>query len=290
MSIDNIDRVEVIATYENKRNLPEIIRYTEYKAEDDCYVLKLGIGEQFIQRRYEEALQPFQEEKEKKSSLVGILEVTLEHNMKDIGTYSMDNRYQMIRDFFTNKRRIKRVGVQYQKMEPIYLLFLDSKKEYPAFIDLPFDILNDRQLKELEHYRCEWFIWYVQLKEQSIIEETQNIIHQATSTLSPKQSPFHYEKEIKKRMEQKKKIFINKRMENFDFRSVDLSGAIFIHCVLCNANFAHVNLCDTLFVNCDLQGAVYLGATLNNSFQIQGEWKPLVDVYKEYGGKNEGTV
>ena len=196
----------------------------------------------------------------------------------------------MIMDFFTNKRRIKRVGVQYQKMKPIYLLFLDSKKEYPAFIDLPFDILSDKQLRELEHYRCEWFIWYVQLKEQSIMEETQNIIHQATSTLSPKQSPFHYEKEIKKRMEQKKKIFINKRMENFDFRSVDLSGAIFIHCVLCNANFAHVNLCDTLFVNCDLQGAVYLGATLNNSFQIQGEWKPLVDVYKEYGGKNEGTV
>ena len=196
----------------------------------------------------------------------------------------------MIMDFFTNKRRIKRVGVQYQKMKPIYLLFLDSKKEYPAFIDLPFDILSDKQLRKLEHYRCEWFIWYVQLKEQSIMEETQNIIHQATSTLSPKQSPFHYEKEIKKRMEQKKKIFINKRMENFDFRSVDLSGAIFIHCVLCNANFAHVNLCDTLFVNCDLQGAVYLGATLNNSFQIQGEWKPLVDVYKEYGGKNEGTV
>ena len=49
MSIDNIDRVEVIAAYENKRNLPEIIRYTEYKAEDDCYVLKLGIEEQFIQ-------------------------------------------------------------------------------------------------------------------------------------------------------------------------------------------------------------------------------------------------
>ena len=91
-------------------------------------------------------------------------------------------------------------------------------------------------------------------------------------------------------MEQNKKVFINKRMEDFDFRSVDLSGAIFIQCVLCNANFAHVNLCDTLFINCDLQGAVYLGATLNNSFQIQGECKPLIDVYKEYGGGNERTV
>lgn len=290
MSLDSINRAEVIAAYENKRNLPEVIRYTEYKEKDDCYVLKLGIGEQFIQKRYEEALQPFQEEKEKRGNLVGVLEITLEHNMKDVGIYSIDNSRQMIMDFFTNKRRIKRVGVQYQKKEPIYLLFGDSKKEYPTFIDLSFDGLSDKQLKELEHYRCEWFIWYVQLKQQAIIEETQNIIHKATSNLSPKQSPFHYEKEIKKRMEQNKKIFLNKRMEDFDFRRVDLSGAIFIQCVLCNANFAHVNLCDTLFINCDLQGAVYLGATLNNSFQIQGECKPLIDVYKEYGGGNERTI
>lgn len=292
MSLDSIDRAETIAAYENKRNLPEVIRYTEYQAEQDCYIVKLGISEQFIQKRYEEALEQVQEDKKKNADKVGLLEITLEHNMKDIGTYSMDNAYEMIQQFFTSKRRIKRVGVQYQGMEPIYLLFGDSKKEYPTFIDLPlpFDGLSDKQLKELEHYRCEWFVWYVQFKEQFLIEETQNIIHKATSNLSPKQSPIDYERQIKKRMEQNKKIFINQRMEGFDFRRVDLSGAIFIHCVLCNANFAHVNLCDALFVNCDLKGAVYLGAALNNSFQIKGEWKPLVDVYKEYGGKVERTI
>lgn len=290
MLSNSTDQAEVIAAYENKRNLPEVVRYTEYKAEEDCYILKLGIGEQFIQKRYEEALRHLQEDKQKSLDKVGILEVTLEHNMKDVNVYSMDNIHKMVEDFFISKRRIKRMGIQYKEKEPIYILFLDSKNEYPIFIDLPFNIVNDKQLRELEHYRCEWFIWYVQLKEKSIIEETQNIINKATSSLSAKQPAFHYEREIKKRMKQNKKVFINERMENFDFRSVDLSGAIFIQCVLCHANFAHVNMCDTLFINCDLQGAVYLGATLNNSFQIKGELTQLIDVYKEYGGSNARTI
>ena len=159
MSLNSIDRAETIAAYENKRNLPEVIRYTEYQAEQDCYILKLGISEQFIQKRYEEALEQVQEDKKKNADKVGLLEITLEHNMKDIGTYSMDNAYEMIQQFFISKRRIKRVGVQYQGIEPIYLLFGDSKKEYPTFIDLPFDGLSDKQLKELEHNQYEWIIW-----------------------------------------------------------------------------------------------------------------------------------
>ena len=66
MSPDSINRAEVIAAYENKRNLPEVIRYTEYKEKDDCYVLKLGIGEQFIQKRYEEAFTTISRRKRKK--------------------------------------------------------------------------------------------------------------------------------------------------------------------------------------------------------------------------------
>ncbi len=77
MSPDSINRAEVIAAYENKRNLPEVIRYTEYKEKDDCYVLKLGIGEQFIQKDMKKPLQPFQEEKEKRGNLVGVLKLLL---------------------------------------------------------------------------------------------------------------------------------------------------------------------------------------------------------------------
>jgi len=274
---------DVIAGYENKHNIPEAARYTMYIKQRGCYILKASISPVFIQRRYEEACEQLREEKEKNPDIVGVMEVVIEHNLKDVSRYSVSNFDKMTADFFNSERSEKRIGVQYRGHEPVYILLLNGKNKYPVFIDLPLDIpLTDKQIKEIEAYRYDWLIKYAEYTKQSLIQETQCLINMASSSLSARQPKLNYDREIKKRMKRNNKIFINERMEDFDFRSVDLSGAIFINCVLCHANFAHVNMCNVLFINCNLTGAVFLGAMLNNAYEVSGGMKQLTDIYKKY--------
>lgn len=50
------EKIELIATYEISHNIPDVNRYTEYVEEYNCNMNKLGIAPEFIDRRYQEAL------------------------------------------------------------------------------------------------------------------------------------------------------------------------------------------------------------------------------------------
>ena len=53
-------------------------------------------------------------------------------------------------------------------------------------------------------------------------------------------------------------------MEGYDFREIDLQGAIFLNCRLAKSNFSGVNLENAMFVNCSLEDCLWYGAVLNN--------------------------
>ena len=87
---------------------------------------------------------------------------------------------------------------------------------------------------------------------------------------SKKQADFNYVKEVTRRMKINKKLFVEERMEGYDFREIDLSDAIFISCVLSNSNFCGCNMENALFVNCTMNDCMYYGAMVNNCRAIYG--------------------
>lgn len=261
--------IEIIAAYEIAHNIPDVNRYTEFVKEYDCNMSKLGIAPEFINKRYQEAM----EEKKVKAALepecVLVLEVTMAHNMKDTAKFTVDNVENMLEQFYMSKYKERKVGYKEKDKEPVYLLSYRDGYEYPEILS-PADI---------EHIslRQEWFIKIIELKNKNLIR--------ADSSLCAKQDKFNYDREIKKRMHINKKVFLNERMEGYDFRTIDLDGAVFINCFLKNCNFAHVNMQNVCFINCDLDGAIYLGAMLNNTYSISGSPVKITDSFKKYGGE-----
>lgn len=272
------EKIELIAAYEISHNIPNINRYTEYVEEYNCNMNKLGIAPEFIEKRYQEALNEKKAKEVLDPACVLVLEVTMSHNLKDVAKFTLDNLDNMLEQFYNSSYKERKVGYKEKDKEPVYLLSYRENLEYPEILS-PDDI-------EHINLRQEWFIKVVELKNKSLMEDTKNIIARANSSLSAKQDKFNYDKEIKKRMQINKKVFMNERMEGYDFRAIDLDSAIFINCFLKDCNFAHVNMQNVCFVNCDLDGAIYLGAVLNNAYSISGSPIKIIDTFKNYGGEN----
>lgn len=272
------EKFELIAAYEISHNIPNINRYTEYVEEYNCNMNKLGIAPEFIEKRYQEALNEKKAKEVLDPACVLVLEVTMSHNLKDVAKFTLDNLDNMLEQFYNSSYKERKVGYKEKDKEPVYLLSYRENHEYPEILS-PDDIdhINLRQ---------EWFIKVVELKNKSLMEDTKNIIARANSSLSAKQDKFNYDKEIKKRMQINKKVFMNERMEGYDFRAIDLDSAIFINCFLKDCNFAHVNMQNVCFINCVLDGAIYLGAVLNNAYSISGSPVKIIDTFKKYGGEN----
>lgn len=266
------EKIELIALYEKEHNIPEVNRYTEYVEEYSCYMNKLGIAPEFIEKRYQEALAEKKSKEALDPSCVLLLEVTMAHNMKDVAKFSLDNVDNMLQQFFDGKYKERKIGYKEKDNEPVYLLSYREGFDYP-------EILSPDDTEHI-NLRQEWFIKIIELKNKALVEDTKNIISRAESSLSAKQERFNYDKEIKKKMRVNKKIFLNERMEGYDFRTIDLDGAIFINCYLKDCNFAHVNMQNVVFVNCDLTGAIYLGAVLNNVYSITGSPVKVTDNLK----------
>lgn len=273
------EKIELIASYEKEHSIPEVNRYTEYVEEYECHMIKLGIAPEFFEKRYQEALAEKKSKEALDPSCVLVLEVTMAHNMKDVAKFTVDNVDNMLLQFFEGEYKERKIGYKEKDKEPVYLLSYREGFEYP-------EILSPNDIEHID-LRQEWFIKVIELKNRVLIEDTKNIISRAESSLSAKQTKFNFEREIKKKMQVNKKLFINERMEGYDFRTIDLDGAIFINCFLKNCNFAHVNMQNVVFVNCDLTGAIYLGATLNNAYSITGSPVKVIDSFKKYGGLNE---
>lgn len=272
------EKIELIAAYEIAHNIPDVNRYTEYVEEHNCNMNKLGIAPEFIDRRYQEALNEKKTKEALDPACVLVLEVTMSHNLKDVAKFTLDNVDNMLEQFYNSSYKERKVGYKEKDKDPVYLLSYRENHEYPEILS-PDDI-------EHINLRQKWFIKVIELKNKNLMEDTKNIIARANSSLSAKQDKFNYDKEIKKRMQINKKVFMNERMEGYDFRTVDLDGAIFINCFLKDCNFAHVNMQNVCFINCTLDGAIYLGAVLNNAYSIIGSPVKIIDTFKKYGGEH----
>ena len=120
------------------------------------------------------------------------------------------------------------------------------------------------------------------LKERELEKErTEHLLESAGSKYEKKQN-FSWMRAVKKKMETRK-VFIDKRMEDYDFREIDVSETIFYNCSLCRANFSHVNIENTLFINCDITGAIFYKAHTAGTAVISCESKSL----KEAGDWDE---
>lgn len=108
--------------------------------------------------------------------------------------------------------------------------------------------------------------------KEAVLEE---ILESPGSKMERKQEQFNYVRAIRKKMQTCHKIFRDTRMEEYDFREIELDGAIFINCSLKNANFSHVNLENVMFINCDLTGALFYKSQMNGSMVINGVMQEL---------------
>ena len=255
------DMCGIIADYENAKNIPEVNRCTEYSEELGIYVLKFNVSHGLLNERYTEA----KEAKDGKyvadgNKLVAVLHVNLGHNAYDKESYPLQDENIMIKTFLEKKCPEKMIGIKFGTDQH----FLVRKQENmpPELIALPLDI-EKRYLERLDDIRSRWFKKLLELERMQTKEQIDKIIQDGERTAA-KQPRFDFSKEINRRMKTNKKVFMEERMEGYDFRGLELSGAFFLNCSLTNSNFSGCNLENALFVNCEMKDCMYYGAMLNN--------------------------
>ena len=257
----NDSMCEIIAAYENRKNLPDEDRCTEYCEDLGFYVLKMDISHAKINERYtgaKEALDGKYFADGRK--LVAVLHINLGHNAIDKESYPLSDEDVMIGKFLSKKCPVKMIGIKLG--EEACFLIRKQENSAPELLALPMEF-DKRYLERLDEIRCRWFSKLCEIERVEIRKEIDELIGEGAITQG-KQPKFDYAKEICKRMKTNKKIFIEERMEGYDFREIDLSGALFINCSLTRSNFCGVNLENTVFVNCELKDSLFLGAMLNN--------------------------
>lgn len=267
------EKIELISAYEVEHRIPEINRYTELVG--SINVLKPGISPDFVNKRYEEAFAEKKEQQELDPDTILILEITLDHNLKDIARYSVNNIDKLLKDFYFSDKAARRIGIKKRDSDTVFLLELRKGVEYPELVNMNLD-------SHLEGIRYEWIKKLFEIKNEDLITETKQLLARADSPYSSKQSPFDFEKAIKKKMQTKDKIFLNERMEGYDFRSVDLEDGLFVNCYLQKANFSGCNMQNVLFINCDIDEAIFLGAMTNNCYMLNSPLVSVTDKLKEW--------
>lgn len=255
------DICKIIADYENLKGMPDSERVTEYCEDLNFYVFKMEVSRGKINERYSEAI----EAKEGKyladgKRITAVFRITLGHNVTDMQSYPLHDEEVMIQDFLKRKTSEKCLGIKFG--EELHLLVRKEENQPLELIALPLDI-DKRSLERLDDIRCRWYRRLLEYEREQYKEEIEKII-QAGERTGSRQAKFDYAKEINRRMKTNKKVFIEERMEGYDFRETDLSDAIFITCSLSNSNFSGCNLENAIFINCEMNNCMYYGAMLNN--------------------------
>ena len=175
--------------------------------------------------------------------------------------YQLSSEMEMLQMFRRTDALEKKLGIEIG--DEMYML-LRQESECPVeMLTLPFGLCEERYLERLDFTRNRWLRQLTAWKEQELQEQIKRTA-EVNGELQAKQNKFPFTREIKKRMESCNIVFREQRMEGYDFREVDLQGAIFLNCKLSHSNFAGVNLENSIFVNCDLSGCIWYGAMLNN--------------------------
>ena len=252
---------ELIADYENSKSISEEERCTEYDEILGIYVFKMEISRGKINERYSEA----KEAKEGKyvsngKKITAIFCITLGHNVTDTASYSLREEDILIQNFLNRISPEKKIGVKIGD-EKYYLLRKEENKA-TELLTLPFHV-DTRYLERLDEIRSRWLKKVLEIERTRTKQQIEEIIQAGVKTVS-KQPKFDYYKEINRRMKVNKKVFMEERMEGYDFREVDLSGAFFLNCSIVNSNFSGANLENALFVHCEMKDCMFYGAMLNN--------------------------
>lgn len=210
---------------------------------------------------------------------IGQLQIlkTMEHNEQDKSEFSIKNIEQAAQIFFSlSSFKLKEIYAVTDQ-EKICLLRQNSLEEYPRNI-----IIQDIQNTDLyaECQRVAFFLYetLIKLHHKAYSEHMESILESPGAKMEQKQPSINYSKEIKKKIRICKKLFIDSRMEGYDFREVDLSEAVFINCSLAGANFSFVNLDTAVFINCNLTNAIWHKAWVKNTIVINGESKYLTNI------------
>lgn len=257
------DKCTIISDFENLKDIPYQERCTEYSETFGMYVFKLDCRQDKINERFAEAKSYLEGRVlANGKKLIAVFSKTIAGNIQDTARYQMASEKEMLIRFCTTDAQEKKLGVQVG--EDVYMLVRQEKGCPAEMLTLPFGLCEERYMERLDFTRNRWMRQLEQWKEQELEGQIKRTAEVAGSALETKQSVFPYAKEIKKRMENCEKVFREERMEGYDFREVNLQGAIFLNCKLAGSNFAGVNLEDVFFFNCDLKGCIWYGAMLNN--------------------------
>lgn len=264
---------DIVSEYEKKHNIPEKERYMVYISQYECYMPKMGIAEELIEERYEQA-KAEEDAEEKKKKYLGIYKITGLHNLEDKSTYAAKNFDNMLKAFYTDKYKKKELGVEIEG-EYYGLLSIREDQKYPEYVA----IKNFEQKDTLLNIQREWFLNFVEQDNNELIRETTEV-SELSEYLMPKQK-INYTRELKK-IKETRKCFTDSKLDGYDFREIICDNTFFFNCSLKKANFSHVNLQNTVFVNCDTTDAIFLGANLNGCIKVTGNTKEIKDKYKKF--------
>lgn len=194
-----------------------------------------------------------------------VVEQVMSHNISDRATYADETSAL---DAFWKMDGVRRIGVVDHEGRGQMLL----EQEGAGMPGLcPMKAQDPAEISHLHEMRERWLIACADLYRVRCGQEVKEILEQASSPTSMRQEKINFKKEISRRMDCCKKVFLNHRMDGYDFREVPLDDAIFINCSLAGSNFSHVNLQNTVFVNCKLDKCVWHGAFMNNAYVYQSE-------------------
>ena len=270
------EKCELIASYEKKHFISQEECLVEYIKQYECYMPRIGISKDKLEERYHLAVMEVEEERKRKE-MHGVYRVTMDHNLQDVSQYAMGNVQKLLDHFFVDKYKKKEVSIQIGDVEYPLLIIRDTMK-YPEFKLIP----DCEEKNILEKIQREWFLGYIDRKEAHVLEETRHLA-EISSGLCAKQEKINYQKEIRK-LKKTRQVFVDCRMEGYDFRESILNETIFINCHLNRSNFAHVNLQNTLFINCEMEDVIFYGANLNGVYQIDGTMVKVIDHYEKISG------
>lgn len=265
------NKCAVIAEYENAKDIPAAERCTEYAEEFRMYMFRLDADPSLINERYAAAKAASEGRVlADGKKLTAVFRKTLLGNIQDTARFSLLQEEEMLRMFYDADVTEKKLGVNIGE-DTIFLIRWGDKREVPPeMISLPFGVYETRYMERLDELRSRWYKKLLLLDYSKYQNEVKEITESVGSNRERKQPEFNYAKEIRKRMKVSEKVFFDEHMEGYDFREVDLQGAIFIHCNLANSNFSHCNMEDVFFFQCELKGCDWYEAILNGCMVYYG--------------------
>lgn len=271
------DRCGIIADYENLQDICYQDRCTEFSEAFGMYVFKLDCQKDKINERFAEAKSYLEGRVlANGKKLIAVFAKTITGNIQDTAKYQMASEKEMLALFWDTDAPEKKLGVQIG--EDVYMLLRQERGCPIEMITLPFGLCEERYMERLDFTRSRWLSQLTHRQEEENKERLKRTAELAGGNLEAKQAEFPYAREIKKRMGTCEKVFREERMEGYDFREIDLQGAVFLNCSVANSNFSGVNLEGAFFVNCNLDGCIWYGAMLNNCIAYgKGERLQLQD-------------